>query len=77
MPYLAVPALHEALRPAPASSSVLREPVSAYEDEGDGRTPADPAERLTDFVSAVRGTRLRDDRYRLRSSGPVAGSRFL
>ncbi|OKK08897.1 tetratricopeptide repeat protein [Streptomyces sp. CB02400] len=46
-------------------------------DEGDGSAPADPVERLTDFVSAVRGTWLRGDRYRLRSSGPVASSRFL
>lgn len=46
-------------------------------DEGDGQTPADPVERLTDFVSAVRGTWLRGDRSRLRSSGPVAGSRFF
>ncbi|CAL9342233.1 hypothetical protein SUDANB176_00294 [Streptomyces sp. enrichment culture] len=46
-------------------------------DEGDGQTPADPVERLTDFVSAVRDTWLRGDRARLRSSGPVASSRFL
>ncbi len=46
-------------------------------DEGDGRTPADPVEGLTDFVSAVCGTWLRGERARLRSAGPVAGSRFL
>ncbi|MFD6279801.1 hypothetical protein ACFWFI_30190 [Streptomyces sp. NPDC060209] len=46
-------------------------------DAGDGETPADPAESLTDFVSAVRGTWLQGDRARLRSSGPVASSRFL
>ncbi|MGW0788861.1 hypothetical protein ACWD04_11540 [Streptomyces sp. NPDC002911] len=46
-------------------------------DAGDGETPADPVERLTDFVSAVRGTWLRGDRDRLTSSGPVASSRFL
>ncbi len=46
-------------------------------DEGDGRTPADPVERLTDFVSAVRGTWLIGDRAGLRSPGPVASSRFL
>lgn len=46
-------------------------------DEGDGQTPADPVGRLTDFVSAVRGTWLQGDRARLGSSGPVASSRFL
>src|SRR5690606_16638674 len=46
-------------------------------DEGDGGTPAHPVERLTDFVSAVRGTWLRGDRAGLRSPGPVARSRFL
>jgi hypothetical protein len=46
-------------------------------DGGDGQTPADPADRLTDFVSAVRGTWLRGDRAGLRSSGPVSSSRFL
>ncbi|MGV9581377.1 hypothetical protein ACWDRZ_32560 [Streptomyces sp. NPDC003509] len=46
-------------------------------DAGDGGTPADPAERLTDFVSAVSGTWLQGDRAQLRSPGPVASSRFL
>ncbi|MEU5660730.1 hypothetical protein ABZ802_34700 [Streptomyces sp. NPDC047737] len=46
-------------------------------EAGDGETPADPAEKLTDFVSAVAGTWLRGDRARLRSSGPVTSSRFL
>lgn len=46
-------------------------------DEGDGQTPADPVERLTDFVAAVRGTWLRGDRARVKSSGPVPSSRFL
>ncbi|MFJ4125290.1 hypothetical protein ACIP3U_28695 [[Kitasatospora] papulosa] len=46
-------------------------------DAGDGETPADPAERLTDFVSAVSGTWLQGDRAQLRSPGPVASSRFL
>ncbi|MFD9504628.1 hypothetical protein [Streptomyces sp. NPDC060035] len=46
-------------------------------DGGDGETPADPVEKLTDFVSAVRGTWLQGDRARLRSPGPVGSSRFL
>ncbi|KQX90863.1 hypothetical protein AB0K86_27305 [Streptomyces clavifer] len=46
-------------------------------DTGDDQTPADPLDALTDFASAVRGTWLRGDRARLRSSGPVASSRFL
>ncbi|MEU9058647.1 hypothetical protein AB0D13_07070 [Streptomyces sp. NPDC048430] len=46
-------------------------------DGGDGETPADPVEKLTDFVSAVRGTWLRGDRAGLRSPGPVTSSRFL
>ncbi|WP_405390174.1 hypothetical protein OG596_21390 [Streptomyces sp. NBC_01102] len=46
-------------------------------DEGDGQSPADPLDVLTDFASAVRGTWLRGDRARLRSPGPVASSRFL
>lgn len=46
-------------------------------DAGDGETPADPAEKLTDFVSAVSGTWLQGDRAQLRSPGPVASSRFL
>ncbi|MFH8449551.1 hypothetical protein ACH4CD_09925 [Streptomyces fungicidicus] len=58
---------------------IAREIVGAdpTPDEGDGQTPADPVERLTDFVSAVRGTWLRGDRDRVRSSGPVASSRFV
>ncbi|MFE9726975.1 hypothetical protein ACFYQ5_26120 [Streptomyces sp. NPDC005794] len=43
----------------------------------DGETPADPVDKLTDSVSAARGTWLRGDRDRLTSSGPVASSRFL
>ena len=46
-------------------------------DEGDGQAPADSVEGLADFVSAVRGTWLQGDRARLRSSGPVASSRFV
>ncbi|ELS50688.1 tetratricopeptide repeat protein [Streptomyces viridochromogenes] len=46
-------------------------------DEGDGEGPADPVERLTGFVTAVRGSWLRGDRAGLTSSGPVASSRFL
>ncbi|CAM5267558.1 hypothetical protein [Streptomyces aurantiogriseus] len=46
-------------------------------DQGDGETPADPVERLTDFVTAVRGTWLRGDRGRVKSSGPVFSPRFL
>ncbi|MFJ3496348.1 hypothetical protein ACIPPJ_22490 [Streptomyces sp. NPDC086091] len=45
-------------------------------DEGDGRTPADPVERLTGFVEAVRGTWLRGDRTRVKSAGPVPSGRF-
>ncbi|WP_320779277.1 hypothetical protein [Streptomyces sp. CRN 30] len=45
-------------------------------EEGDGATPADPVERLTDFVSAVRDTWLRNDRAGLPSAGPVSSSRF-
>ncbi|MFH8801999.1 hypothetical protein ACH4F6_20720 [Streptomyces sp. NPDC017936] len=50
--------------------------ADATPDRGDGDTPADPVERLTDFVAAVRGTWLRGDRARVKSSGPVPGSRF-
>ncbi|MBT2420233.1 hypothetical protein J7F01_13320 [Streptomyces sp. ISL-22] len=46
-------------------------------DEGDGEGPADPVERLTEFVTAVRGSWLQGDRAGLTSSGPVASSRFL
>lgn len=45
-------------------------------DQGDGSAPADPVERLTDFVAAVRGTWLRGDRARVKSSGPVSSPRF-
>ncbi|MFI1722404.1 hypothetical protein [Streptomyces sp. NPDC020489] len=46
-------------------------------DDGDGATPADPVDKLTDFVSAVRDTWLRGDRTALASTGPVSSSRFL
>ncbi|MER7572630.1 hypothetical protein [Streptomyces sp. NPDC126514] len=46
-------------------------------DEGDGESPADPDERLTAFVTAVRDTWLQGDRVHLPSSGPVPSSRFL
>jgi hypothetical protein len=46
-------------------------------DEGDGSAPADPDERLAEFVTAVRGSWLRGDRAGLTSSGPVSSSRFL
>ncbi|MFE6337853.1 hypothetical protein ACFVOK_32260 [Streptomyces sp. NPDC057798] len=46
-------------------------------DEGDGESPADPDERLTAFVTAVRDTWLQGDRAHLPSSGPVPSSRFL
>ncbi|MEV5981420.1 hypothetical protein [Streptomyces sp. NPDC052114] len=45
-------------------------------DQGDGGTPADPVERTAAFAAAVRGTWLRGDRDRVRSSGPVRSSRF-
>ncbi|GAB7102162.1 hypothetical protein JCM4814A_04760 [Streptomyces phaeofaciens JCM 4814] len=45
-------------------------------DEGDGETPADSVERLTEFVTAVRGTWLSGERTRLKSAGPVVSSRF-
>ncbi|MGW0599339.1 hypothetical protein ACWD11_19600 [Streptomyces sp. NPDC002776] len=45
-------------------------------DEGDGESPADPDERLTRFVTAVRDTWLQGDRAHLPSSGPVPSSRF-
>ncbi|MFB6550763.1 hypothetical protein [Streptomyces sp. NPDC056405] len=51
--------------------------ADATSDEGDGATPADPVERLTDFVSAVRDTWLRGDRAGLSSAGPVSSARFL
>ncbi|MFB7331225.1 hypothetical protein ACFC00_06225 [Streptomyces adustus] len=46
-------------------------------DEGDGGTPADPDDRLADFVAAVRGTWLQGNRTGLRTSGPVRSSRFV
>lgn len=46
-------------------------------DKGDGTGPADPVEKLTDFVAAVHGTWLRSQRFGLRSSGPVPSGRFL
>ncbi|MER6671804.1 hypothetical protein [Streptomyces sp. NPDC000983] len=60
-------------------SEIAAEIVAAdpTEDEGDGSTPADPDERLTEFVSAVRDTWLRGDRDRVASAGPVPSSRFL
>jgi hypothetical protein len=51
--------------------------ADATPDAGDGATPADPVERLTDFVSAVRDTWLRGNRASLSSAGPVTSSRFL
>ncbi|GKQ41797.1 M48 family metallopeptidase [Streptomyces sp. A012304] len=45
-------------------------------DGGDGETPTDTVERLTDFVTAVRGTWLRGDRAQVKSTGPVSSSRF-
>lgn len=51
--------------------------ADATPDDGDGTTPADPVEKLTDFVSAVRDTWLRGDRAALTSTGPVPSSRFL
>ncbi|MCX5328646.1 MULTISPECIES: hypothetical protein [unclassified Streptomyces] len=51
--------------------------ADATPDEGDGATPAEPVEKLTDFVSAARHTWLQGDRTSLSSSGPVTSSRFL
>ncbi|MFJ4467176.1 tetratricopeptide repeat protein [Streptomyces sp. NPDC089424] len=50
--------------------------ADASPDEGDGGAPADPVEKLTDFVSAVRDTWLTGDRAGLNSTGPVSSSRF-
>ncbi|MEV0175860.1 hypothetical protein AB0I00_32695 [Streptomyces sp. NPDC050803] len=47
------------------------------QDEGDGETPADPDDRLTDFVTAIRDTWLQGDRSHLSSPGPVPSSRFI
>ncbi|MFJ8887946.1 hypothetical protein ACIRJR_31710 [Streptomyces sp. NPDC102402] len=46
-------------------------------DGGDGQTPPDPVEALTEFAAGVRGTWLGGDRARLQSSGPVGSSRFM
>ncbi|CCK32437.1 hypothetical protein BN159_8059 [Streptomyces davaonensis JCM 4913] len=46
-------------------------------DEGDDETPADPDERLTEFVTAIRGSWLQGDRAHLSSAGPVPSSRFV
>ncbi|WP_416969576.1 hypothetical protein [Streptomyces sp. 4F14] len=62
-------------RPEPeiAADIVAADPTP---DEGDGATPADPRERLTEFVTAVRDTWLQGDRARVRSTGPVRSNRF-
>ncbi|MFF5343595.1 hypothetical protein ACFY4H_23245 [Streptomyces althioticus] len=57
-----------------AASVVAADPEP---DEGDGRTPADPVEGVSAFVTAVRDAWLRGDRDPVRSSGPVGSSRFL
>lgn len=47
-------------------------------DDGDGGTPPDPDQVLTDFVTAIAGRWPgRGSRDRLRSPGPVPSSRFL
>lgn len=48
--YLAVPALREALRHSPGSLAVLRELVSAYEDEGRHREARDEVVRHADAL---------------------------
>ncbi len=45
-------------------------------DPGDGDGPADGDTEFAAFATAVRGTWLRGDRARVRSAGPVPGSRF-
>jgi hypothetical protein len=45
-------------------------------DPGDGDGPADDDAAFTAFATAVAGTWLRGDRARIRSAGPVPGSRF-
>ncbi|MBL1084346.1 hypothetical protein JK359_20645 [Streptomyces actinomycinicus] len=45
-------------------------------DPGDGEGPADDDAGFTAFATAVRDTWLRGDRARVRSAGPVPGSRF-
>ncbi|MFD9488017.1 tetratricopeptide repeat protein [Streptomyces sp. NPDC059991] len=49
---------------------------SPSEGDGDGETPADPDERFTEFVTAVRGSWLQGERTRLTSTGPVPSSKF-
>ncbi|WAZ19553.1 hypothetical protein STRCI_000612 [Streptomyces cinnabarinus] len=46
-------------------------------DEGDDEAPADPDGRLTEFVTAIRGSWLQGDRAQLSSWGPVPSSRFV
>ncbi|MFE6281309.1 hypothetical protein [Streptomyces sp. NPDC057877] len=46
-------------------------------ETGDDSAPADPDETFAAFVTAVRGNWLRGDRAGLRSTGPVASSRFF
>ncbi|GAA4889113.1 tetratricopeptide repeat protein [Streptomyces coeruleoprunus] len=57
-----------------AADIVAADPVPGT--GGDGETPADSVARLTDFVTAVRGTWLQGPRDRLTSSGPVPSSKF-
>ncbi|MEV5174387.1 hypothetical protein AB0L10_25675 [Streptomyces flaveolus] len=45
-------------------------------DPGDGDGPADGDTEFAAFATAVRGTWLRGERARVRSAGPVPGSRF-
>ncbi|KOV78484.1 MULTISPECIES: hypothetical protein [unclassified Streptomyces] len=45
-------------------------------DPGDGDSPADGDTEFAAFATAVRGTWLRGERARVRSAGPVPGSRF-
>ncbi|MEU3522559.1 hypothetical protein AB0E62_01550 [Streptomyces sp. NPDC038707] len=45
-------------------------------DPGDGDGPADDDAAFTAFATAVAGTWPRGDRARIRSAGPVPGSRF-
>ncbi|WP_075731602.1 hypothetical protein [Streptomyces acidiscabies] len=65
--------------PDPRAETELAAEIVAADptpDEGDGATPDDPQERLTEFVAAVRGTWLTGDRARVRSTGPVPSTRF-
>ncbi|UFR00600.1 hypothetical protein KBP30_05145 [Streptomyces sp. Go40/10] len=54
------------------------DPAAAEDGEGDGNGdgPADGDAGFTAFATAVAGTWLRGDRARVRSAGPVPGSRF-